>query len=154
MITVVNTPDNMPAANSWGYLPQGNKKTLTQLSTKETKGRKTPISPDDAVPHEHGSGTWKASTTFISAVVPCQCRAKHFRSLALKAVVPTATTTQLFISILFANTPSTWVFCYSVPHSFSFPFISVSSSSSPPYSSQWPQIPQIFLLVQPEASFT
>lgn len=89
----------------------------------------------------------------IRAEVPCQCtiRAKHLRSLGLKALVLTATTTQLFISIQLANIPSPCIFCYSTPHSFSLP--TVSSSSSLPYSSQWPQIPHIFLLVQPEASF-
>lgn len=74
----------------------------------------------------------------ISAEVPYQhiIRAKHLRSLGFKALVPTATITQLFTSIVFANIPCTCIFCYSIPHSFLLP--TVSSSSSLPDSSQWP----------------
>lgn len=65
----------------------------------------------------------------ISAEVPHQCviSAKYLRSLRFKVLVPTATITQLFTSIVFANIPCTCIFCYSIPHSFLFQTASSSS---------------------------
>lgn len=45
-------------------------------------------------------------------------RDKHLRSLGFKALVPTATITQLFASIVFPNIPCTCIFCYSISHWF------------------------------------
>lgn len=53
----------------------------------------------------------------ISAEVPHQCiiRAKHLRSLGFKALVPTATISQLFTAIVFANIPHTCGFYTAFP---------------------------------------
>lgn len=119
MITVVNTPDSMPAANSWGYLPRGNRsETLTQHS--KWRAERLLYHKIFLLHTRLAVELEMRPLLLISAEVPHQCiiRAKHLRSLGFKALVPTATISQLFTAIVFANIPHTCGFYTAFPIDF------------------------------------